>query len=434
MTNAGPHHRPRVLFDISLLGIDPTAKGKSGVVRTAEELARCLQSRPDLDVDFSGFHSWDVMTRLSQRPTQHLELERPFRRGPRQSVPCFLLQTIGRIGWRIPPLRPYCFPIENRRKQALDKQTLPTDLSPYNILHSPFYPFPDHIRQQRSDRQFGVLTTVHDLIPLRVPEYIDHSGPHFKMIRNMMDQFDEFDWVACDSAYTRDDLLNECPRLDPDKVTVIPLAASDKFKPTEFDRQELLRRLFGDTATAETIYFSSLCSIEPRKNLPSIVRAFEKVVEITDADVRLALIGATTSLSSQVMPLLKSTEAQDKVHLVGSVPDDLLPAAYSGSVAFLYLSTFEGFGLPPLEAMKCGVPTITANCTSLPEVVGDAGVLVEPFDIDQIAHEMLRFIDNPEHRRHYVSAGIERAKCFSWTLTVDKVKNIYLDMLQWLDD
>jgi glycosyltransferase involved in cell wall biosynthesis len=105
--------------------------------------------------------------------------------------------------------------------------------------------------------------------------------------------------------------------------------------------------------------------------------------------------------------------------LTGHVPDELLPALYSGAIAAPYLSVYEGFGLPPLEAMACGTPSLTGNLASLPEVVGDAGLMVDPYDVDAIADGLLKLIEDSVLRSTLSYKGLERAKEFSWEKTAE---------------
>ena len=111
--------------------------------------------------------------------------------------------------------------------------------------------------------------------------------------------------------------------------------------------------------------------------------------------------------------------------VTGYVPEADLPALYSGALCFVYPSYFEGFGLPPLEAMKCGTPVIAGNRASLPEVVGDAGLLVDPFDIDAIAAAISNVIDNPNLRITLRAKGLDRARMFDWKETARRTLEVY---------
>jgi glycosyltransferase involved in cell wall biosynthesis len=122
---------------------------------------------------------------------------------------------------------------------------------------------------------------------------------------------------------------------------------------------------------------------------------------------------------------LEETGAQESIVLTGYVPEADLPALYSGALCFVYPSYFEGFGLPPLEAMKCGTPVIVGNATSLPEVVGDAGLQVDPFDIEAIAGAIGELLNNPALRKELSVRGLERARMFDWRETARQTLKVY---------
>lgn len=422
---ASPDDRVRVLFDLSILEQTPGIVSKSGVVRTAEEIAMELQTRPEIDLLFCGYRHWQSMLATPGYVRHHPRLSSPVLRGPAQPWLPTVMQNVGRVAWRIPRLRPWCHALEAARQDRLRHLTLPLSLDGIDVIHTPFYPIPQHIRARRRQENFATLTTVHDLIPLRLKGYDDPSNPHYQMVRSMVESFDDQDWIVCDSDYTRQDLLQECPRLDPQRVFVTPLAAADIFKPTQYPRDQLLRSLFGDAASSETVFFVSLCSLEPRKNIETVARAFDRLTQRTGVDVRLVLIGVNTNASANIFSTIASLPCSDRIHYVGSLSDDLLPAVYSAAVGFLYLSIYEGFGLPPLEAMQCGTPTITSNATSIPEVVGDAGLSVQPLDVEAVAHHMLQLLDNHELRNEISIAGLKRSQQFTWSETVRQTIQVY---------
>lgn len=415
----------RLLFDLSLLAGSAGVVSRSGIVRFAEEFAIELCRCPELEVSFSGFRDWNAMLAIDDYVQDHPRLTGNVIRGPRQPLKAWMLQNIGRALWRVPFAKPACFCIEQRRQASLRPLTLPIDLTRFDIVHSPFYPIPADVKQRCLASRIPVFTTVHDIIPLRLKPYGDPQNPHFQMVRSMVHAFDRDDWIFCDSNFTRDDLLSETSNLDPSRVFVVPLAASDKFRPTAYQRTELLAQLFGPDVSDETVFFVSLSSLEPRKNLETVVRAFERLTHLTDADARLALIGVRTHLGSTVLDDIQKLACADRIRYLGPLRDDLLPQVYSAAHGFIYLSIYEGFGLPPLEAMQCGTPTIVSNATSLPEVVGNAGVIVEPKDEDAVANTMLQLIEDSSFLESLRTAGLKRARTFSWAESVKKATAIY---------
>jgi glycosyltransferase involved in cell wall biosynthesis len=151
---------------------------------------------------------------------------------------------------------------------------------------------------------------------------------------------------------------------------------------------------------------------------------------LRDASLRvklptLVLVGKKAWLFGDTLRAIEQSGVGDQVLLTDYVSEADLPALYSGALCFVYPSYFEGFGLPPLEAMQCGTPVIVGNRTSLPEVVGDAGLLVNPFDEGEITEAMARLIDNPDLRGELRFKGLERAAKFSWQETARRTLDVY---------
>jgi glycosyltransferase involved in cell wall biosynthesis len=142
------------------------------------------------------------------------------------------------------------------------------------------------------------------------------------------------------------------------------------------------------------------------------------------------LAGKCAWLYDETLRALAESGAKESVVLTGYVPEGDLPALYSGALCFVYPSYFEGFGLPPLEAMKCGAPVIVGNRTSLPEVVGDAALMVDPFDVEAIGAAIKRLIKDSKLRRELSIKGQERASAFSWLATARRTLAVYEDVAQ----
>ena len=156
-------------------------------------------------------------------------------------------------------------------------------------------------------------------------------------------------------------------------------------------------------------------TLEPRKNITRLLEAFAK----TKSRETLALViaGKKGWLYKGIFETVKKLNLANRVILTGFVDDEDLPSVYSSARAFVYPSLYEGFGLPPLEAMACGTPVITSDTTSLPEVVGKAALLVDPTDAEAIAAAMRRLMDDVALGHNLLQLGLERAKEFSWQQT-----------------
>ncbi len=217
------------------------------------------------------------------------------------------------------------------------------------------------------------------------------------------------------SEFTKSRLL-ETTEINEEKITVIMNGVDHRFAPQDSETIEYAVRNLG---LPTKHYILSIGSLEPRKNLGRLLRAWETVYRRLPEDVWLVVSGAKgKSLVFQDVPELQALPP--RVFLTGHVSDELLPPLYAGALAFAYLSVYEGFGLPPLEAMASGTPALVGNRASLPEVVGDAAVQVDPFDAEAIADGLLRLVEDRSLREDLVQKGLERVKQFSWDRTAEQ--------------
>jgi glycosyltransferase involved in cell wall biosynthesis len=225
------------------------------------------------------------------------------------------------------------------------------------------------------------------------------------------------------SEFTRSDIIASY-HVRPENISVIPLAAPAHFRPVH-DKEELQR--VRQTYGIEGDYILSVGAIQPRKNLSRLVEAYSRLRRARP-EVKLpqlVLVGKCAWLYTETLRTIKELEVSGSVILTGYAPEADLPALYSGALCFVYPSYFEGFGLPPLEAMKCGTPVIVGDKTSLPEVVGDAGVLVDPFDVDSMAAAIQRVISDSNLRAQLRVKGLERANLFDWQETARQTLSVY---------
>ena len=177
-------------------------------------------------------------------------------------------------------------------------------------------------------------------------------------------------------------------------------------------------------------YILSVGSIQPRKNLARLIRAYASLRgKHAQTDLpKLVLVGKHAWLYEETLRALEQTGVEKSVILTGYVPETDLPALYSGALCFVYPSYFEGFGLPPLEAMKCGAAVIVGNKTSLPEVVGDAALTVDPFDESSIATAIEKLIKDSVLRRALSVKARERAAIFDWRDTARQTLRVYQEV------
>jgi glycosyltransferase involved in cell wall biosynthesis len=213
------------------------------------------------------------------------------------------------------------------------------------------------------------------------------------------------DRVLADSKATRDDLVAHFGA-PPDKVQVLYSGVDARFCPEKGPGEgERLRAKYG----IESPYVLSVGTLQPRKNYVRLIRAF---ANLPLANLQLAIAGGRGWLYEDIF-----AEAQkhgDHVRVLGFVDDADLPALLRGAALFAFPSLYEGFGIPPLEAMACGVPVVCSDASSLPEVAGDAALMVDPFDVDALTQAMARALDDADLRQEMIARGLSQAARFTW--------------------
>jgi glycosyltransferase involved in cell wall biosynthesis len=270
--------------------------------------------------------------------------------------------------------------------------------------------------------QLGVsvprVVTVHDVLALRMPEYFSRliSERYRVLARSVVRRAD---LVVTGSSSSRDDIA-ELLAVDPDRIRVTPYGVEGHFRPREVDPDELEAR-FG----VRQPFVACVGTLEPRKNLVGAVRAFERVQGRFPRH-GLAIIGGKGWKSAPFERLLAQTRAP--VVRTGYVADDDLPLLYSAADCFLFPSFGEGFGFPVLEAMACGAPVVAGDRTSLPDLVGDAALLVDPGSVDAIADALARVLGSAETRAELGRRGRERSRGFTWEACAEATVAIYREL------
>jgi len=216
--------------------------------------------------------------------------------------------------------------------------------------------------------------------------------------------------------------LCEAFGIQPDKVAVTPEAPRPVFKRRE--DPELLRRL-----GIEGDFILFVGTIEPRKNLRRLVEAFDQMLRNTSLSPQLVIAGGKGWMMDDFTSFINEKGVADRVCLTGYLQDEDLCALYSACTAFIYPSLYEGFGLPPLEAMACGAPVITSRTPALMETAGNAARLVDPEDVDDIARAMTEFLSDKKIREHYADLGSVHIKNFSWEQTARQTLDVYRELI-----
>lgn len=280
------------------------------------------------------------------------------------------------------------------------------------IYHAPNYslfPF-----QGRS------VVTIHDLSFIRHPEFHPSDRVNYwrKNIHRVVKRADH---IITDSEFQRDEIMDVFD-IEPDKVSAIHLGVSRRFCAYSMDECT--------TVLAENkLQYKQFClvvaTVEPRKNFERIVRAFESLPEQLKYAYPLVIVGDRGWLSDDIHQSIERLIEKKQAQRLGYIPDESLWRLYASATVFVYPSLYEGFGLPVLEAMASGTAVLSANGSSIPEVAGEACVLVDPYSVEQLANEWRILLSDETKRSHHVSMGLKRATMFTWGKCVAETINVY---------
>jgi len=290
-------------------------------------------------------------------------------------------------------------------KGILEPVAKAVDPAPYDLIHLTL-PNNHHYIPPTST---PMLVTVHDLCHVSCPEFQSRSNTISLKMGLDRAVSGGASFLAVSTA-TKMQLIHEYT-LDPDRVSVAHNGCSPQhFHPVDDPaaRADVCQKYH----IPDTPFLLALSTIEPRKNLARTIEAFQRLIhEQANPDIQLVIAGARGWKSREVM---RAAESSERIHLAGYIADEDLAAIYSSALGFLYVSHYEGFGLPLLEAMCCGVPVIYGNNSSMPEIVGNAGLAAESRDVADISRQMHRLVFDDELAKSLGSAAVERSRDFSW--------------------
>jgi glycosyltransferase involved in cell wall biosynthesis len=289
-----------------------------------------------------------------------------------------------------------------------------------DLLHSPHYVLPLLCRQRS-------VVTIHDCIHLLFPEYLPNRlAPRYA--REMMGSaIRRSDLVLTVSEASRRDILSFYPQTSPDRVCVVPNAIDEAMlqDPGEEEMERVRERY---QIRGRFILYAG--NIKPHKNLERLITAFGLLKQRPGhEDLKLLIIGDEVNKYGGLRRSVEAAGIRHDVRFFGFVPERTLAALYRLADVFAFPSLYEGFGLPPLEAMACGTPVLTSRISSLPEVVGDAALLVDPYDVEDIASGLERLLGDEGLRAGLVTRGHARVKQFSWERSARAIHASYMKVL-----
>lgn len=283
-----------------------------------------------------------------------------------------------------------------------------------DLIHTPYWGAP-------FCRRIPVVVTIHDLIPLLLPEY--QGGVLGKLYNRLVSlSARRATYVLTDSEASRQDIIHHL-HIPPERVEAIWLAAEERFRPVQDGPTMAAIRQKYNLPERYLLY---LGGFDRRKNVPNILKAYSR---LDIPGTGLVIAGKPAREDSAFFPDPQRIAGElgilDRVRFTGWIDEQDKPALYSGAVAFVFPSCYEGFGLPPLEAMSCGTPVIISDRGSLPEIVGKAGLCVKPDDVESLAGRMRELSENCSLCESMRKTALAQAQQFNWDRTVQKTMAAY---------
>jgi glycosyltransferase involved in cell wall biosynthesis len=296
----------------------------------------------------------------------------------------------------------------------LERWTLGSEIARLrlDLLHSP-----DFIPPAFGARRFVI--TVHDLNFLYYPQFLTAESRRFYN--------QQIEWavrkaahILADSEATRQDLIRLLA-VGPEKVTTVLLAAEQQCRPLPLTEVQAVL----NQHELQPGYILFVGTVEPRKNLPGLLSAYRSLLDRKLTSAPLVLVGGRGWLYEETFERVEELSLEDHVRFLHDLSTDELPALYNGAAVLTAPSFYEGFGLPALEAMACGTPVVVSDRGSLPEVVGEAGIQVNPDDISSIAEGLAAVLTEPDLAARLREAGLARAANFTWEKTANQTLSVY---------
>lgn len=293
-------------------------------------------------------------------------------------------------------------------------------LQDIDIFFSPLGAIPDEISIVKHIKKCNVL---HDIIPLVLPGYKKgfKNGPFYKLFKTL----NKNDLYFANSEYTKNDFIKYFSKINPDNITVIPLSTGADYKQvTDLKEIEQIKNKY--KIPADKKYLFSLCMLEPRKNVIFAIKNFLEFVKKNKIDDFVYVLGGNSwgnfedKLKSEIPDI---ENYADKIIKIGYVQDEDMSSLYSGAEMFVFPSLYEGFGMPILEAMKCACPVICSNLTSMPEVIGDCGIQINPKEDNELIKAFEKMYFDEEFRKQCSIQGLKRSQYFTWERCIDVILN-----------
>lgn len=271
-----------------------------------------------------------------------------------------------------------------------------------------------------NNKECRFAITLHDVIPYKMPETV--SNRYLKIFHEHIPKIVEMcDGIITVSNYSKHDIMKSF-NFPEEKIFVTHLASEDIYKPLNRNLSKEISKKYYSIDDNFILYVGGF---SPRKNIIGLIEGFSKLISIYKKDIKLVIAGKKGKSYDSYKNRAEELGISDKVIFPGFISVEHLPYIYNAARLFVYPSFYEGFGLPPIEAMSCGIPVIASNATSVPEVVGDGGLLIDPNDVDSLCYSMFRVLLDDELRERLILSGIVKSSELSWQKTAQQTLIAY---------
>jgi glycosyltransferase involved in cell wall biosynthesis len=270
-----------------------------------------------------------------------------------------------------------------------------------------------------------IITMVYDMVYKVFPETMNNKT-FWMLNHSMKSSCERADVILTISQFSKNEIVKYM-NIPDEKIEVMPCGVDHGLYMPDYDINDIT--LVKDKLSIEGDYFLYLGTLEPRKNIERLIESYALLKNRISVLPKLVIAGPQGWLYNTIFQKANALGLQNEVVFTGYIDEKDAPVLMKGAVSFLFPSLYEGFGMPPLEAMACGTPVITSNVASLPEVVGDAAILVDPFSVDSIADALEHVLNDRNLRDELSRKGLDRASQFSWDRSAKIVSDIYTRLL-----
>jgi len=288
-------------------------------------------------------------------------------------------------------------------------------LSEFDVIHNPSHYF----LFKKPGRKY--VSTIHDLTSILYPQW----HPWWRTLVSgtaLSRMIVQSDRIIANSRQTKNDIISHY-NISSDRVSVTYLGASDEFRPLDTQTTDAVRKKYH----LDHPFVLYVGNLEPRKNLPSLIRAIARC-RVQHPYLQLVIAGRYGWMYADIFRTVTELHLEKSVRFLDYVPDSDLPALYNAAIIFVYVPFYEGFGIPVLEAMQCGTPVITSNTSSLPEVAGDGGIMVNPLDVNGIAEKISMLVSDDDAMEENSRYNLTQCRKFSWEKCTDQTLDVYREV------